>query len=112
MTESVYQIHLFYPLLFIVIIVAIVTFGIVFRGKSSDKKDTQIFVKSSDNAKDVTLKVTNDMKDMHHDIVEHTLPKEYENEIHALEVMVREINDKLDKVIKDVTELKQASRTR
>lgn len=92
------DINLFYPLLFLAFIVAIITIGIVIRGKSADKKDTQIFVKSNENAKDVTLNISNNMKDMHNTVVEHTLPLEYETEIHSLEVMISEINNRLIKL--------------
>ena len=99
------QIHLFYPLLFLLLIVVTVTIGIVFRGKLADKKDTQIFVKSNDNAKDVTLNISNNMKEMHNTVVEHALPLEYEQELNSLEVMVHEIKDKLDLLIERVIRL-------
>lgn len=103
---SLVQIHLFYPMLFLAFIVLTVTIGLVIKGKSSDNTYTKVFTKSSDNAKDVTIKVTTDMKDMHNEVLEHALPKEYESELHTLEVMVREINDKVNYLYEEVLRLK------
>lgn len=119
MIDSV-QIHLFYPLLFIFLIVVVVTIGLVIKGKSSDKKDTFIFAKSSDNAKEVTIDTTDKMKDMHHEVVER-IPDSYEKELddieqtvdtHSTQIQnlvekVEEINIKLDEVLMQVVELRR-----
>ncbi len=102
---SLVQIHLFYPMLFLAFIVLTVTIGLVIKGKSSDNTYTKVFAKSNDNAKDITIKVTTDMKNMHNEIVEHALPLEYEQELNSLEVMVHEIKDKLDLLLERVIRL-------
>lgn len=120
---TVWDINLFYPFIILAVIVLIVTIGLVIRGKSSDKKDTTIFAKSSDNAKEITQKVTTDMKDMHHEVVQ-TLSPEYENELDEIEqtidnhttqleqltAKVEEINIKLDEVLTQMIELKKRNK--
>lgn len=99
---TVWDINIFYPLLFLLLIIVTVTIGFVLRGKTSDKKDTEIFVKSNDNAKEVTLKVTSDMEKMHNDVV-NCLPVEYEKELHFIETTLKSLNER-------VTELENINR--
>ena len=103
-------INLFYPLVFLTVIVVVITLGLVIKGLKSEHVLNNIFSKSSDNAKDVTIKVTDDFKDMHNNIVEHTLPPVYERELHSLEKnnkriidMLETINSKLDMLIEKTT---------
>ena len=103
-------ISLFYPLIFLTIIVVAVTIGLVIKGLKSDNIFNNIFSKSSDNAKDVTIKITDDFKGIHHDVIEHALPPVYERELHSLEKnnkriidMLETINNKLNMLIEKTT---------
>ena len=108
MTE-ITTINLFYPMLFIVIIILIVTIGIIIRGKNSDNKDTFIFAKSSDNAKEITLDVNDKFSKAHTEVVKIKWDKVHEEEIHRMEEMIKEINDKVDMLIQRVIELEKAN---
>lgn len=91
MIETVASYNSFWLIISIVIIIAIVTIGIVIRGKSGDKKDTFIFAKSSDNAKEVTIDTTEKMKEI-------ALPKQYETELHQLETDVKDHTDRINRI--------------
>ena len=110
--EQTIQIHLFYPLLFftLVFLGTLITIVIV---KCKDSSLFQnIFTKSSDNAKDVTIDTTSKMKDMHDKVVEfspaHEKELDYiEKKIDKIEKDIIEINDKLDIFIQKVIELEK-----
>ena len=95
--ETVIDLRLFYPMLFVTIIIITFIVSNTIKQKNNNKKDTEIFIKSSDNAKDVTLKVTSDMHEMHDNVVQ-CLPKQYEDELHSLEKMVREIKEQINEL--------------
>lgn len=99
--------HAFYVLLFLFLIIVTIVIGFVIRGKSSDKKDTFIFAKSSDNAKDVTIHVTNSMKDMHDKIIEIPYTSAHEHEMHSMEIKLLEISDMLTLLTERVVILEQ-----
>ena len=121
---SLVQIHLFYPLLFIFLIVVVVTIGLVIKGKSSDKKDTTIFAKSSDNAKEITIDTTSKMAQMHDNVVKVDFTNSHEKELDEIEqtidthttqleqltAKVEEINIKLDEVLTQMIELKKKNK--
>ena len=94
MIENV-QIHLFYPLLFLSIITLIVTVGVVIAKKYNDNTFTNVFYKSSDNAKDVTIKITDSMQQMHTEVVKTEFTEQHERELHHIEKTLQEISDNL-----------------
>ena len=104
MLEQVTQIHLFYPLLFIFLIVVVVTIGLVIKGNKSDGTFKDIFFKSSDNAKDITIDTTNKMKDMHGKVVD-GIPEKYQHELHSIEITVKEEQTKLNKLVQDISDI-------
>lgn len=106
MVESV-QIHLFYPLLFLVIITLIITIGVVITKKYNDNTFTNVFYKSNDNAKDVTIHVTDTMKDMHSDVVKTEFTSAHEAEFHYIEKTLQEILDNLTLLTERVIRLEK-----
>ena len=99
MTE-ITTINLFYPLLFFTIVIALGLITFCFF----KVKDTFIFAKSNDNAKDVTLDVNNKFSKAHTELV--CLPEKYEKELHSLEVTVKDLSKKVDLLFEIITELK------
>ena len=94
------HINLFYPLLFIVIITITVTIGLVIAKKSSDKTQTDVFYKSNDNAKDVTIHVTDRLSQAHTEVI--ALPERYEKELDSLEKSVKGCENKLIEITEDI----------
>ena len=92
-------------IIFIFLIILVIVIGIVIRGKSSDKKDTIIFAKSSDNAKDVTIHVTDNMEKMHEDVTKVQFTEKHEHEFHRLEVGLEEVSEKLSILTERVVKL-------
>ena len=106
MTETVISLRLFYPMLFLTIGVVLVLLicsvkTILINFKDKDSQDFQ-FKTHCEEHTDTTGK----MKGMHNEVVEHALPKEYESELHTLEVMVRELNDKVNYLYEEFLKLK------
>lgn len=95
MVDSV-QIHLFYPLLFTVIIVLIITIGIVLVKYKDGSLFQNIFYKSSDNAKEITIDATDKLSKAHTEIVEVKWDKAHEQEMHSLEMTVKEVLKKVN----------------
>ena len=69
-----------------------------------------MFSKSSDNAKEVTIDTTSKMKDMHNEVVKVEFTPAHEKEIHHLEVMVKEIRDDINKLFDRVAYLEKQKR--
>lgn len=101
---TVWDINLFYPLLFftIVIILGLITFCFF------KTKDTNIFFRHSDEHEDTTTK----MSKMHDNVVHVDFGKEHELELDVLERglkelqdNVKELNDKVDLLIRRVIEI-------
>lgn len=92
---SLVQIHLFYPLLFIAIIVLIVTIGIVVVKTKDNGLFNNIFNRHSEEHEDTTSK----MKDMHDNVVHVQFGVEHEQELDSLEKNLKKLDE-------DVQELK------
>lgn len=95
MVETVSSYDSFYLLLFAFLIILAIIAGSVIKHKSSDKKDTAIFYKSNDNAKDVTIHVTDSMKDMHSEVVKAEFTEQHEHELDYIEKTLQKISDDL-----------------
>ena len=88
MTE-ITTINLFYPLLFLTIIVAFVIIGIVLVKAKDNSLFGNIFDKHSDEHIDTTSKFSK----AHSEVI--SLPKQYEDELHALEISVKQTDERL-----------------
>lgn len=97
------QIHLFYPLLFltIIIIAGLITF-IMFKCKDSTLFNN-IFNKHVDEHIDTTDK----MKDMHDNVAKIAFTSVHEQEIHHIECLIKEISFKLDALTERVIYLEK-----
>lgn len=111
MIEQTFQIHLFYPLLFIFLTIVVVTIGLVIKGRSSDFTFKDIFIKHDDNNKDIFFRhseehedTTSKMKDMHTEVVD-GIPTQYQHELHSIEETVKKETTRLDKLVEDMTEI-------
>lgn len=98
MIEQTYQIHLFYPMLFLLLLAIVITIGIVCVKNKDNNLFGNIFNKHTDEHIDTTGKLSK----AHTEVL--TLPKEYEQEIHALESDVKEIKDNLLDLTKDIND--------
>ena len=107
-TEFIH-INLFYPALFltITVITGLIIFYL-FKNKDNILFDN-IFAKSSDNAKEITLDVNDKFSKAHTEVVKIKWDKVHEEEIHRMEEMIKEINDKVDMLIQRVIELEKAN---
>ena len=112
MIETVSSYNSFYFLLFAFLIILAIIAGSVIKHKSSDKKDTAIFYKSNDNAKDVTIHVTDNMKDMHSEVVKAEFTEQHEHELHHIETTLKEISDNLTLLTARVLKLEQERKQR
>lgn len=90
------QVHLFYPLLIIagVIALAIIVSAIKYISNSNIFKD--LFFKSSDNAKDVTIHITSKMSEMHKDVIPLQYTNIQEQEFHAIEQHLKLIDKEIE----------------
>lgn len=100
-------INLFYPCIFLTIIVLIITVGIVIVKCKDSTLVQNIFSKSNDNAKEVTINTTNKMEKMHEDVVKIDFSTSHEKELHTLELMVKELNRKVDILVDKVANLEK-----
>lgn len=97
----------FWLINFTFLTILVVVIGIVIRGKISDKKDTFIFAKSSDNAKEVNIHVTNKMADMHDGVVKAQFTENHEHEIHRIQRKLEEISNDLSILTERVIEIER-----
>lgn len=95
----------FWLIIFTFLTILVIVIGIVIRGKISDRKDTVIFAKSSDNAKEVTISVTDKMADMHDGVVKAQFTESHEHELHRLQRSLEEISAKLSLLTARVAKL-------
>ena len=100
MIDSV-QIHLFYPLLFIAIIVLIVTIGIVVVKTKDNGLFNNIFNRHSEEHEDTTSK----MAQMHDNVIPLKYTSVQEKELHTIEVGLKDLKDNVDEINAKVDEL-------
>lgn len=98
--EHVITIKLFYPMLFATIIVLGIITGLVIVKCKDSKLFQNIFTKSSDNAKEITIDTTSKMKDMHAKATTIPYTEKHEKELHNIEI-------RLTKVEKDIIEINE-----
>lgn len=96
MLEQVTQIHLFFPLLAIVLIVLIVTIGIVKIKSKDNGLFNNIFNRHSEEHEDTTTK----MEKMHDNVVHLQFGIEHEQELDSLEKSLKKLDE-------DVQELRE-----
>lgn len=99
MYEEITHVHLFYPMLFILLLSIVIMIGIVCIKNKDNNLFGNIFNKHTDEHIDTTSKFSK----AHTEVIA-TLPKEYEEELHTLESDVKEINDRLIATTKDINE--------
>lgn len=104
------QIHMFYPLLFLTTMVFFVVIMIILIKIKDNRLFINVFNKSNDNAKEVTLDVNDKFSKAHTEVVSIKWDEAHEREMHAIndkvktiEESLNEINEKLDILIKKVT---------
>lgn len=114
MIEPTTHIHLFYPFLIIggIVALAIIVSAIKYMFNSNIFKD--LFFKSSDNAKDVTIHITSKMSEMHKDVILLQYTNVQEQEFHAIEQHLKLIdkeiellNKKYDSIIENKIQFKE-----
>ena len=94
-------INLFYPFLFLLMIAIVITIGIVLVKNKDNNLFGNIFNKSSDNAKDITLDINDKFSKAHTEVIT-SLPQHYEDELHSLEKAVKNTENKLIVLAEDV----------
>lgn len=94
--NTIWTINLFYPLLFLTIIVAFVIIGIVLI----KAKDNSLFGNIFDKHADEHIDTTDKFAKAHTEVI--ALPKQYEDELHSLEVSVRDTNQRILDLTNDI----------
>lgn len=103
---TVWDINLFYPLLFLLMIITVVTIGIVLI----KNKDNNLFGNIFNRHVDEHIDTTEKFSQAHTEIVKAEFTVAHEKELHHIQEMVEEINDKLDDIIERVIELEKRNR--
>jgi len=101
MTE-ITTINLFYPLLFIVLIVLIVAICSVIKSRNGNMTFKDMFSKSSDNAKEITIDTTGKMANMHSEVIKAEFTEAHEKEIHELEVKIHRMEQLINSIKDDI----------
>lgn len=101
MIEQVTQIHLFYPLLTLILIVLIVTIGIVVIKCKDNGLFNNIFNRHADEHEYTTDKMAN----MHDNIIPLKYTSIQEKELHSLETGLKELQDNVSELKEKVNEL-------
>lgn len=117
MIEQTTQIHLFYPVLILLIVILITAICSTIKfinGNQANKGVVEnikdIFFKSSDNAKEITLdnnKVHIDATSKFKDVTMEALgrtPVNIEQEFHELHTDIKQTNDRFEALAKDINE--------
>ena len=114
MIEHGANIHLFYPMLFITIVIIVITVCSVIKSRNGNMTFRDMFCKSSDNAKEVTIDTTSKMADMHRQVVfteahEHELDT-LEKDIKKLQDTVNDLNDKVNELCERILTLENKNK--
>lgn len=102
--------HLFYPMLFLTIVILGIIIALVIAKCKDGKLFQNIFYKSTDNAKEITLDTTSKMKSMHDNVVKVDFTASHEKELHLLEQNVKELNIKVDLLMEKVITIERKLR--
>ena len=105
MITQIANIHLFYPMLFIVLTILIVSVSSVIKSRSSNMTFKDMFSKSSDNAKEVTIDTTTKMADMHNKVIPMQYTSVQEKEFHTLECGLKELKENVEELKEKVNTL-------
>ena len=103
--EQYTYINLFYPLLFITFVLVSIIIAVVIVKCKDSTLFQNIFTKSSDNAKDVTIDTTSKMKDMHDKVVKAEFTGAHEHEIHTIEDKLRNIEKQMQEISAMLTDI-------
>ena len=103
--NTVWTINLFYPLIAFILIVLIIAISSVIKSRNGNMTFKDMFSKSSDNAKEITIDTTNKMTNMHNEVVKMQFTSAHEAELHKLEFMVNDLNQKFDLLLERVIKL-------
>lgn len=98
--EEFIHFNLFYILLFVFLIITIIAVCSTIKNKNGHSTFRDIFFKSSDNAKEVTIDTTTKMGKMHDNVVHLQFGIEHEQELDSLEKNLKKLDE-------DVQELKE-----
>ena len=102
MITQIANIHLFYPMLFITIVIIVITVCSVIKSRNGNMTFRDMFCKSSDNAKDVTIDTTSKMAEMHKQVV---FTEAHEHELDTLEKGLKRLEDNVKELKTKVNEL-------
>ena len=112
MMEYVLNLKLFYPMLFttiVILTIAVCSTIKYMNGNTTHKGIVEnikdIFFKSSDNAKEVTIDTTSKMKSMHDNVIPLKYTSVQEKELHTIEVGLKNLKDNVDEINAKVDEL-------
>lgn len=105
MITQIATIHLFYPMLFTVLIVLIIAVCSVIKSRNGNMTFKDMFCKSSDNAKEITLDTTSKMADMHNNIVKLDFTSVHEKELDQLEKGYKKLKENVEYLNEKVDEL-------
>lgn len=106
MIETVSSYNSFWLIIFSSIVIVAIGGIIAFVVVKLKNKDTDIFFKSNDNAKEITIDTTTKMANMHTEVVD-GIPTQYQHELHSIEETVKKETTRLDKLVDDMEEVNQ-----
>lgn len=112
MITQIANFHLFYPMLFttiVILIIAVCSTIKYMNGNTTHKGIVEnikdIFFKSSDNAREVTIDTTSKMKDMHDNVVKVDFTSNHEHEFHTIECDLKQLKETVDDINEKVNDL-------
>ena len=100
--NTIWTVNLFYPMIAITFIILIIAITSIIKSRNGNMTFKDMFCKSSDNAKQITIDTTTKMKDMHNEVIKVDFTSAHEKELHKLELMVQDLNQKFDLLLKRV----------
>lgn len=112
MIETVLSLKLFYPMLFLTIIIIAVTITIVVGLVKTKGKDNNLFGNIFNKHIDEHIDTTDKFSKAHTEMVEVVevvdgIPTQYQHELHSIEETVKKETTRLDKLVDDMEEVNQ-----
>lgn len=112
MIETVLSLKLFYPMLFLTIIIIAVTITIVVGLVKTKGKDNNLFGNIFNKHVDEHIDTTDKFSKAHTEMVDVVevvdgIPTQYQHELHSIEETVKKETTRLDKLVDDMEEVNQ-----
>ena len=104
--EEVFTAKLFYPMLFTTITIVLVVLIVAIKSTFTKFKDSDLFNNIFNRHVDEHIDTTDKFSKAHSEVVD-GIPKQYQQELHSIEVTVREEQTKLNKLVQEVSDINE-----